>query len=68
MATTHQFMVRLPEPAIARLTEVALEHGFVGGRGRHGQDEPNLSEAARYLLGQADPQLFAIIYDTQEPS
>jgi hypothetical protein len=66
MAATQQFMLRLPQAAVDRLAAVAIERGFTGGRGRHGSDEPNKAEAARWLLGQADEQIHAIIYEHQE--
>jgi hypothetical protein len=58
-----QFMLRLDDAALERLAEVAVERGFTGGRGRHGSDEPNKAEAARWLLGQADEKMHAAIYD-----
>lgn len=61
MAKT-QFMIRLDDRALERLEQIATEHGFTGGRGRHGRDEPNKAEAARYLLGQADEKIFGILY------
>jgi hypothetical protein len=61
MAQKKQFMIRLPEKAIDRLSDIAQEHGFEDGRGRHGEGNLNLAEAARYLLGQADEQLFDIL-------
>lgn len=61
---TEQFMLRLPAAAKDRLADVAQAHGFTGGRGRHGRDELNLAEAARFLLGQADEKMHEILYDT----
>lgn len=66
MAATEQFMLRLPAAGVARLAEIAIERGFTGGRGRHGKDEPNKAEAARWLLGQSDEKLHEILYDHQE--
>ena len=63
-----QFMIRLDDAALERLEQIAVEHGFVGGRGRHGRDEPNRAEAARYLLGQADERIFAILYSDANPA
>lgn len=60
---THQFMLRIPEAAVARLEQIAIERGFTGGQGRHGKDEPNKAAAARWLLGQADEAMFAAIFD-----
>jgi hypothetical protein len=62
MARDWQFMLRLPEPARERLEAIAIHHVFTGGRGRIGHDEPNKADAARWLLGQADPKLFEILF------
>lgn len=48
-----QFNTRLTPAQLARLEEIAVEKGFLGGPGLK-PETPNLSLAARYLMGQAD--------------
>lgn len=53
-----QFNTRLTPEQLHRLEEIAVERGFLGGPGLK-PDMPNLSLAARYLMGQADPVMKA---------
>jgi hypothetical protein len=58
-----QFMCRLSASEEAALRKAAQEYGFVGGQGaRKGQ--PNLSQAARFLMAQADPEFAAAMKGT----
>ena len=49
-----QFNARITPAQLDRLEAIARERSFFGGPGLK-KDEPNLSLAARWLWGEADP-------------
>ena len=52
-----QFMLRLRnEEQAAALDQIAVEQGFVGGKGVR-KGVPNRSAAARFLMAQADERM-----------